>query len=258
MDARRFAILGAIAERQTGLVSTAQAVARGINRAALGRLANAEAIVPLRRGVYLMRGNTPDLLDLRAAWLATDPERDPDADPVDGPVLSHAAAAQAWGAGDLSAWPVDFTVPQRRWTRQQDVRYRVRSLDRADVTVVDGLPVTSPGRTVADLLDDRMGGHDPAHVGKVAADLLAGRRDTPAGLAHYLEGKGGRLGLRGTASGITVLNALLQAAGGRRCDREAPSQWRNDAAAGVDRRAGGGQDDDGTAARGRAGTGRFH
>ncbi|GGK79649.1 hypothetical protein GCM10012284_12060 [Mangrovihabitans endophyticus] len=213
MEARRFATLAAIAEQQTGLVSTAQAAVRGISRAALGRLAQAEVILPLRRGIYLVRGNTPDLLDLRAAWLATNPDRDPDADLASGPVLSHAAAAQVWQAGDLSAWPADITVPYRRWSRQQDVRYRVRALDNAEVTVVNGLPVTSPGRTVADLLDDRMGGHNPAHVGKVAADLLAGRRETRAGLARHLRGKGGRLGLRGAVSGTTVLNALLQAAG---------------------------------------------
>lgn len=213
MEARRFAMLAAIAEQQSGLVSTAQAAVRGISRAALGRLTKAEAILPLRRGVYLMRGNTPDLLDLRAAWLASDPDRDPGADLADSPVLSHAAAAQVWQAGDLSAWPVDLTVPQRRWTRQQDVRYRVRDLPSADVTVVSGLPVTTPGRTVADLLDDRAGGHDPAHVGRVAADLLAARRETFAGLASYLAGKGGRLGIRGAVSGTTVLNALLQAAG---------------------------------------------
>ena len=213
MEARRFAILAAIAEQQTGLVSTAQAALRGISRAALSRLMHAEVIVPLRRGIYLMRGNTPDLLDLRAAWLATNPERDPDADLADGPVLSHAAAAQVWQAGDLSAWPVDLTVPERRWTRQQDVRYRVRNLPDADITVVNGLPVTTPGRTVADLLDDRTAGYDPAHIGKVVADLLAARRETPAGLARYLEGKGSRLGIRGAVSGTTVLDALLQAAG---------------------------------------------
>jgi predicted transcriptional regulator of viral defense system len=213
MEARRFAMLAAVAERQTGLVSAAQAAARGISRAALSRLAHAGGIMPLRRGIYLLRGNTPDLLDLRAVWLGTDPERDPDADLVEGPVLSHAAAARVWDAGDLSAWPVDVTVPQRRWSRQQDVRFRARILDRGDVTAVNGLPVTVPGRTVADLLDDRAGGHDPAHVGKVAADLLSGRRETPAGLARYLDGKGGRLGLRGASSGLAVLNALLRAAG---------------------------------------------
>jgi predicted transcriptional regulator of viral defense system len=212
MEARRFAVLAGVAERQSGLVSAAQAVARGISRPALGRLARAGVIVPLRRGIYLMRGNTPDLLDLRAAWLAVNPDRDPDAGLVDGPVLSHAAAAQVWQAGDLSAWPVDVTVPERRWSRQRDIRFRVRSLDGGDVTVVNGLPVTVPGRTVADLLDDRMGGHDPAHVGKVAADLLAGRRDTFAGLARYLDGKGGGLGLRGASSGAVVLNGLLQPA----------------------------------------------
>ena len=227
MDARGFGTLAAVAERQAGLITTAQAVARGISRPALGRLAQAGAIVPLRRGVYLMRGNTPDLLDLRAAWLATDPERDPDAELVDGPVLSHAAAAQVWEAGDLSAWPVDITVPQRRWTRHQDVRFRVQSLDRDDVTVVNGLPVTVPGRTVADLLDDRTGGHDPAHVGKVAVDLLSGRRETSVGLARYLDGKGGRLGLRSGSSGLAVLNALLQAAGH---DERALEGGRTDAA----------------------------
>ncbi|MEV6342783.1 type IV toxin-antitoxin system AbiEi family antitoxin domain-containing protein [Actinoplanes sp. NPDC051851] len=213
MEATRFAVLAGVAERQTGLVTAAQAVARGISRAALGRLAHAGVIVPLRRGVYLLRGNTPDLLDLRAVWLATSPDRDPDGDLIDGPILSHAAAAQVWDAGDLSAWPVDLTVPDRRWSRRPDVRFRVRSLGRGDVTVANGLPVTVPGRTVADLLEDRMGGHDPAHVGKVAADLLTGRRDTFGGLATYLDRKGGTLGLRGATTGAAVLNALLLSAG---------------------------------------------
>jgi predicted transcriptional regulator of viral defense system len=224
MEARRFATLAAVAERQTGLFSTAQAAARGISRAALGRLSRAGVIVPLRRGVYLMRGNTPELLDLRAVWLATSPDRDPDADLLDGPVLSYAAAAQVWDAGDLSAWPVDLTVPQRRWSRQQDVRFRVRVLGRDDITVVNGLPVTVPGRTVADLLEDRQAGHDPAHVGKVAADLLSARRDTFAHLARYLDGKGGRLGLRDAASGGVVLNGLLHAAG---YTDPGQGQWKN-------------------------------
>jgi hypothetical protein len=212
MDSRRFATLAAIAEQQAGLVTTAQAVARGISRPALGRLSQAGAIVPVRRGVYLVRGNPPDLLELRAAWLTTNPDRDPGAELVDGPVLSHAAAAQVWQAGDLSAWPVDVTVSHRRWSRQADVRFRVRTLADGDVTVVNGLPLTAPGRTVADLLVDRTGGHDPGHVGKVAADLLSGRRDTFTGLARHLDGRGGRLGLRGM-SGRAVLNELLRAAG---------------------------------------------
>ncbi|MDR6316143.1 type IV toxin-antitoxin system AbiEi family antitoxin domain-containing protein [Actinoplanes couchii] len=213
MDARRLAILAAMAEQQAGLFSTAQAGAGGITRPALGRLAQAGVITPLRRGIYVLRGNTPGLLDLRAVWLAADPARDPGAEPLDGPVLSHAAAAQVWGAGDLPAWPVDLTVAHRRWSRQQDVRFRVRDLDPADVTVVDGLPVTGPGRTVADLLEDRFGGHDPAHVGKVAADLLAARRDSFAGLSRHLHAKGGRLGLPGADPGPLVLTALLKAAG---------------------------------------------
>ncbi|WP_213000769.1 type IV toxin-antitoxin system AbiEi family antitoxin domain-containing protein [Winogradskya consettensis] len=213
MNARRFAALAAVAERQGGLISTAQAAGQGISRAALGRLAEAEAIVALRRGIYLMRGGTSDLTDLRAAWLASNPDRDPDAELISGPVLSHAAAAQVWEAGDLSVWPMDITIPERRWSRQPDIRFRVRSLDPGDVTVMNGLPITTPARTVADLLDDRMGGHDPAHVGKVAADLLTGRRDTFPGLARHLAGRGRRLGLRSTAGGSAVLNGLLVAAG---------------------------------------------
>jgi hypothetical protein len=213
MTAVRFATLADAAEPQTGRVRAAPAATRGINRAALGRLVHAGVLVPIRRGVYLMRGNTPDLLDLRAVWLGSSPDRDPGADPLDGPILSHAAAAQVWDAGDLSAWPVDLTVPVRRWSRHPDVRFRVRDLARADTTVVNGLPVTVPGRTLADLLDDRHGGHDPAHVGRIAADLLSHRRDTFAGLAHYLNGKGTKLGLPPAAPGAAVLESLLQAAG---------------------------------------------
>lgn len=212
MEARRLVILAAMAEQQAGLFSTAQAVAHGMTRPALGRLSRAGVIVPLRRGIYMMRGHPPALPDLRAVWLAADPGRLPSADPIDGPVLSHASAAQVWEAGDLSAWPVDLAVTHRRWSRLPDVRYRVRDLGPGDVTVIAGLPVTTPGRTVADLLTDRFGGHDPAHVGKVAADLLSARRDTAAGIARHLDGTGGRVGLRSTASGPEVLDALLKAA----------------------------------------------
>jgi very-short-patch-repair endonuclease len=71
-----------------------------------------------------------------------------------GAVLSHESAAAVWALdGVLSRGPVTVTVPHRRTVRPPpgSVVHRSRHLDRGDVVRRDGLPVTSPARTLADL-----------------------------------------------------------------------------------------------------------
>ena len=109
----------------------------------------------LRHGVYRLAGSPAHRLDdVRAAWIASDP-RTPAWERIADPDVVVGGAAAAWvhEIGDLYPTPYLLYSVGRRQTSQDDVRYRSGHLHGTDVTVVDGLPVTTRERTIADLLD---------------------------------------------------------------------------------------------------------
>src|SRR5665647_620859 len=131
-----------LAAGQWGLLTTAQAAREGITRLQLARLADAGVLERLGRGVYATTSSADEHLSLRAAWLALDPARTAEErlkSPTTTGVVSHASAAGLHNLGDL----LD---------------------DEQDVTIVEGLPVTTEERTIADLL---RAGHDPEHVAQI-------------------------------------------------------------------------------------------
>jgi hypothetical protein len=71
-----------------------------------------------------------------------------------GAVVSHTSAAQLWRLPCRRESRVHVTVPGRggRVARQRIVVHRA-GLERSEVASVDGIPVTSPGRTLVDLAD---------------------------------------------------------------------------------------------------------
>lgn len=148
--------LSRIAAGQWGMLTAAQASADGIARSTLARREKTGTLERMRPGVYRLPGTPADRLeDIRAAWLASDPtivarERLASQDVVVG------GAAAAWGhrLGDLYPAPYLLYTAKRRQTGQDDVRYSRRHLPSSDVMILDGLPVTTPERTIADLLDE--------------------------------------------------------------------------------------------------------
>lgn len=176
--------LAEVTGSQWGLITSAQAAARGVDRLVLSRLAQAGDLKRLTHGVYKDRGAPGDAhLELRAAWLATAPAEFADERlkmrPSDATV-SGESAARLHGVGDLRAAQNEFTVPARKQTQRPDVRYRTRALSSADVTIREGLPVTTLERTLADLVETRtdlslVAGAlaDAARTGGVDADRLS-------------------------------------------------------------------------------------
>ena len=70
----------------------------------------------------------------------------------DGAVLSHFSAAHAWQLRLSEAAVVDVSVGCSGHVRRPGIRlHRRHSLSADDVTVLDGLPITTPARTVLDL-----------------------------------------------------------------------------------------------------------
>ena len=152
-------VLAEVSESQWGLVTSAQASARGVSHMNLTRLSESGDLVRVSHGVYRDAG-APDPRHeaLRAAWLATEPKRLADDRLRDQPpsaVVSGESAARLHGIGDLRAMRSEFTTPTRRQSQRPDVRYRTRQLPSSDVTVRDGLPVTTVERTIADLVEER-------------------------------------------------------------------------------------------------------
>lgn len=198
-----------LAGGQWGLVTAHQAQAAGVSRTQLHRLVAVDVLDRVSQGVYVLRAFAgDDLLNLRAAWLALDPARlaaDRLVDLTPTAVVSHASAAHLYGHGDLLADRHEFTMPTRKQTRRPEVRLHRSALAAVDVTLHRGLPVTTPARTVLDLLATH---HDGEHVAAVLADAVRARLIDLAALAVRLAPFAARYGLpRG--DGVATLEHLL-------------------------------------------------
>lgn len=182
-------VVTGIAAGQWGLLTTAQAEAAGVTRSSVARMCERGELERVGQGVYLLAGAHDALTSLRAAWLALEPAFTAEERLAELPgvaVVSHASAAGLHKLGDLPHDVAEFIVPEPRRTIREGTRLHQRRLPSADVTIVDGLPVTTVERTIADLLRGRRHG-DPEHVARIVDDaLLEGRLDTDR-LAELLD-----------------------------------------------------------------------
>ena len=108
---------------------------------------------------------TPSLRegDVIAVWISLEPET-PSYERDKGPggfTASMNTIAWLHGIGELSPTPIVFSHPGRRQTRRNGLSFIDRELEDRDVTVVSGVPATTPARTVLDLA--RAGGGPELH-----------------------------------------------------------------------------------------------
>ncbi|MFE6911885.1 type IV toxin-antitoxin system AbiEi family antitoxin domain-containing protein [Streptomyces erythrochromogenes] len=161
---------------QWGLITAAQAKRVGLSAVQILRLVESGLIENVGRGVYVLRTAVfPSHLELRVAWLRLMPTvfaSERRVGDKDSGVISHASACQLHGLGDIPAPAAEISVPRRRTTTEPFVHLRTAKLEPADITLVEGLPVTTPRRTILDLLRSKA---DGGHLGGVIAD--AERRD---------------------------------------------------------------------------------
>jgi hypothetical protein len=206
--------LGERASDQWGLVTAAQAKLDGIQGVHLLRLERAGLLENVGRGIYRITASAPpEHLETKVAWLRLDPKtpawQRSGAQKWAG-VVSHASACELHRLGDLPSDRVELIVPVRRTTRDETVLLHRLPLEANDVTVVDGLPVTTAERTITDLLRSRA---DGAHIGTVIADAdLRGLIDVDR-LADRVVPFVRGYGLPAAASGEELLQALCQQAG---------------------------------------------
>src|SRR3954447_19053427 len=132
------AMLAALAGRQHGVVGRAQLLAAGVEPTAIKRRVQAGRLHLLYRGVYAV--GHPALTQ-NGCWMA--------AALATGGVLSHRSAGALWC---IRRWQgrIDVTT---RWARraQSGLLLHRAALAPDEITVRDGIPVTTPARTLLDL-----------------------------------------------------------------------------------------------------------
>ena len=139
-------ILRELGAAQHGVAARAQLLGRGIAAHAIDRMVRTGRLVVLRRGVYQVGPLPVGRAAEAAAVLSCD---------ADGRI-SHVSAAALHEVLERSRAhrAVEVMMPRRKRRRIQGVRiHRVRDLRPDEVTTVDGIPVTTPARTLLDIAE---------------------------------------------------------------------------------------------------------
>ncbi|HEX2038110.1 MAG TPA: type IV toxin-antitoxin system AbiEi family antitoxin domain-containing protein [Acidimicrobiales bacterium] len=133
--------LDRLARRQHGLVTRRQALDSGFSATAVKRRVALGTWLPLAAGVYALASSPPTWQrQVLAACLAV------------GGIASHRTAAALWGLSGFRPGPVHVLVAHGRSSCAAPATiHQSRTLRPAEVTRVDGIPVTRVARTLADL-----------------------------------------------------------------------------------------------------------
>jgi very-short-patch-repair endonuclease len=139
-------VLREVGAAQHGVAGRSQLVARGLGPDAIDRMIRSGRLIVLHRGVYQI-GPLPlaRAAEAGAVLRCGGSSR-----------ISHASAAALHSLLDAARRPrdVEVTTPRRRYRRIRGVRiHRVRELRPDEVTIVDGIPVTTPARTLLDIAE---------------------------------------------------------------------------------------------------------
>ena len=134
-------MISAFADRQHGVVAREQLIRLGLEEGAIARRVGAGRLNEVRRGVYAPGRRR---LTREGRWMAAVLASGPDA------VLSHYSAAALWMIRPSSRTTIDVTDPtkSRTW---DGIRRHHKALPADEVTVKDGIPVTTVPRTIFDL-----------------------------------------------------------------------------------------------------------
>jgi predicted transcriptional regulator of viral defense system len=172
-----------IASEQGGYVTTAQAGRLGLVRDDLIRLVTSGDLTRTRRGVYRMRHAPQQHEDEIAAWLALERgslpwerKNDPQA------VISHESAAAMHGLGTIIPMRPTLTLrpDSRRYPSAGDIVVHRAPLRTDDWSWHDNgalkLPVTTPARTIIDLLLDKQ---EPSYLTRATREALSTQLLTP-------------------------------------------------------------------------------
>ena len=184
--------IAAIARQQRGRVSRRQLLAAGLSKAAIGRMISRGLLLPEHAGVYTVAHGAQVPLGRETAALLACGDR---------ACLSHTSAAAVWGILEPRAEAVEVTIIAfNSGRRRPKIRlHHSRDLTARDLRVHNGLPLTSPARTLLDL-SARL---DRRSLERALDEALVVRKLVSRSQVHEV------LGRANGHAGASVLRALM-------------------------------------------------
>lgn len=134
--------LATLASLQRGIATRSQLLALGFSGSAIDRRVRRGALHPVLPGVYAVGHEVLAPLAAETAALLY---------VGDDGVLSHATAAAVWGLGPAPALVAVTRMGATACRHAGLVVHRAEAIEIRDVTIHQGLPVTTPARTLVDL-----------------------------------------------------------------------------------------------------------
>jgi predicted transcriptional regulator of viral defense system len=169
-----------IAERQAGYFTTAQAKRVGFTSRQLHYHVSTGRFNRVRWGVYrLSRFPSLPHEDLFVAWLRTGRRG----------VISHDSAMALYQLSDALPAKIHLTIPRTASRRRDGIVLHTNQLGESDTTMIEGLPVTTVSRTIADAASSGMPAEQVVEAVIQAVDLGL---VTAADLLSYARSRGGR------------------------------------------------------------------
>ncbi len=135
------AAIAVLAERQHGVVARRQLILLGFGGRAIDRRIAQARLHPVHSGVYSVGHR---VLSQRGRWMAAVLACGP------GAVLSHQSAASLWNIRHTAKGRIDVTTPRDLRPRPGIHPHRA-VLPSDEITIHDGIPTTTPARTLLDL-----------------------------------------------------------------------------------------------------------
>ena len=130
------------AESQAGYFTASQARDHGFSWERLSENVKRGRFLRLFRGVYRLAhfpGSAHE--DLFVAWLRTGPNS----------VISHESALTLYNLSDVLPGEIHVIIPRTASRRRSGLRLHTNQLKPEEITTREGLPVTTPARTIADV-----------------------------------------------------------------------------------------------------------
>lgn len=132
-----------ISEPQAGYFTAKQAHKAGYSRERLSDLTTRNQFIRVQRGIYrLSHFPASRFEDLFIAFLRTGPNS----------VISHDSALAVYDLSDVLPVEIHVIMPRTGSRRRNGIRLHTNKIEINEITQREGLPITTPSRTIADVI----------------------------------------------------------------------------------------------------------
>lgn len=173
-----------IAENQAGYFTSKQAHTAGFSSERLSYYVTTGRFSRVRRGIYrLVHFPGSPYEDLFVAWLKTGPDA----------VISHESALYLYKLSDVLPTEVHVIMPRTGSRRRKGIRLHTNRLNPDEVTMHEGIPITTAARTIIDvatsgIAEEQIGKavHEAIRRGLVGRDELLSKASCRSGRVKRL------------------------------------------------------------------------